>query len=392
VSVRLSSAQAGAARPAAGGAAAASAAPLRVAFVISGLLAAGAERQLTALAHRLVARGHPVLVVSITAGGAQAEPLRRGGVEVVDLGVRPGRLPNPWTAWKGIRHLLAWRADVVHSFMFHATLLARLLGVLRRPALQVSSVRTSGEHRGVRALGYRLTDRLCDVVTHVTADEAEAFVARRVTRRRVVVIPNGVDLSRPVLPRAPREPGAPFRWIAVGRLQPAKDYPGLLAAFRRVLDAGCAAELSIAGEGAVRQALEDEVRRLGLEGSVRLLGHRDDVERLFAEADGYVLSSVREGMPNALLEASWAGLPVVATRVGAVEGIVAAFGNGAVVPPGDPGALADAMLDLMARSPAERERLGASGREGVRARHALDAMVDRWSALYAAAAGGRATA
>ena len=386
MSVRLPSASGGAAAGA--GVPPAPAAPLRIAFVISGLLAAGAERQLTALAHRLVARGHPVLVVSITAGGAQAEPLRRGGVEVVDLGVRPGRLPNPWTAWKGIRRLLAWRADVVHSFMFHATLLARLTALLRRPPLQVSSVRTSGEHRGARGLGYRLTDRLCDVVAHVTPDEAEAFVARRVTRRRVVVIPNGVDLSRAVLPRAPREPGAPFRWIAVGRLQPAKDYPGLLAAFRRVLDAGCAAELSIAGEGKLRQALEEEVRRLGLEGAVRLLGHRTDVERLFAEADGYVLSSVREGMPNALLEASWAGLPVVATRVGAVEGIVAALGNGTVVPPGDPGALAGAMLALMARSPAERERLGARGREGVRLRHGMDAMVDRWSALYATAREG----
>jgi glycosyltransferase involved in cell wall biosynthesis len=359
--------------------------PLRLAFVISGLRSAGAERQLTALAHRLVARGNAVLVVSIMAGGAQAEPLRSGGVEVVDLGLRPGRLPNPWTAWKGVRHLLAWRPHVVHSFMFHATLLARLAGLLRRPALQVSSVRTSGEHRGVRGLGYRLTDRLCDVVAHVAPDEAEAFVARRVTRRPVVVIPNGVDLSRAVLPRAPRAKGAPFRWIAVGRLEPAKDYAGLLAAFRRVRDAGAAAELWIAGEGGLQQALELEVRRLGLEEPVRLLGHRQDVERLFAEADGFVLSSTREGMPNALLEASWAGLPVVATRVGAVEGIVAALGNGTVVPPGDPEALAAAMLTLMGRSAAERELLGARGREGVRARHAMDAVVDRWWALYATA-------
>jgi glycosyltransferase involved in cell wall biosynthesis len=384
--VRASS-TAGGPRLAAAAPAALPAAPLRIAFVITGLRAAGAERQLTALARALRARGHEVLVVSIVEGDAQVEPLRRGGVEVVELDVRAGRVPNPWKVWKGIHRLLAWRPDVVHSFMYHATLLARLAGLLRRPPLQVSSIRTTGEHRGARAVGYRLTDRLCDVVTHVAPDGAEAFVANRVTRRRVVVIPNGVDLTRAAVPRAPREPGAPFRWIAVGRIEEAKDYPGLLAAFRRVLDAGAPAELWIAGEGTRRAELEAQLARLRLEGRVRLLGHRDDVEHLFAAADAFVLSSNREGMPNALLEASWAGLPVVATAVGAVPSIVEALGNGAVVSPRNPEALAAAMLALMERAPAERQRLGARGREGVREGHGMEAVVDRWLALYASAAG-----
>lgn len=359
-----------------------------MAFVITGLGPGGAERQLSALATRLRERGHAVLVLSILAGGTHVEPLRRAGVEVVDLGVLPGRLPRPWTAWRGFRRLLAWRPDVVHSFMFHAALVARFAGFLRRPPLQVTSVRTTGEHRGARALGYRLTDRWCDVVAHVAPGEAEAFVARRVTRRPVVVIPNGVELSA-ASPAAARPPGAPFRWIAVGRLEEAKDYAVLLDAFARVLRGGSVAELWIAGEGSLRPALERQAAALGLEDRLRLLGHRADVEALLAEADAYVLSSRREGMPNALLEASWAGLPVVATAVGAAPSLVARLENGEIVPPRDPAALAEAMVALMARSGAERRHLGERGRENVRAAYGIEAAVDRWCALYASAVPAR---
>jgi glycosyltransferase involved in cell wall biosynthesis len=362
---------------------------LRVAFVITGLGPGGAERQLLLLSSRLRRRGWPVLVVSL--GGATGlEPAFADcGVEVVYASGRQAHAPGGRALLRTAALLRRWRPDVVHGFMFHANVFTRLLRPFLPGAVNVSSVRTSGEHAGVRARVYRLTDALCDLVTHVSPTEARDFVARRVTRpAKAVWMPNGVETG----PAPARVAEArPFRWVALGRLEEAKDYPLLLQAFARVAEP---AELWIAGAGSLRPALEAQVARLGLDGRVRLRGHLPSAEVL-AQADGYVLSSRREGMPNALLEAAGAGLPVVVTSVGAVPEVMARLRNGLVVPSGDAGALAEAMREVMRMDSAERERLGARGREGVVRGFAMDQAVDRWCALYHAAAAlrqGRAVA
>lgn len=356
----------------------AAAGPLRVAFLITGLGPGGAERQLLLLSSRLHARGWPVLVVSLGGGTGLEEAFRQAGVPVVLAAGRPGRAPGPWALLRTARLLRRWRPDVVHGFMFHASVLARLLRPALPGALQVSSVRTSGEHAGPRGWVYRLTDGLCDVVTHVSPAEARDFVARRVARAAGTVwIPNGVETGEP--PARPVE-ARPFRWVALGRLEEAKDYPLLLEAFARVA-ARVPAELWIAGEGSLRPALEAQVARLGLGERVRLPGHRPAAEVL-ARADGFVLSSRREGLPNALLEAAGAALPVVATAVGAVPDVMDRLRSGRVVPPGDAQALAAAMLEVMEMDPAERARLGAQGRAAVVRDFAMDQVADRWCALY----------
>lgn len=361
------------------GTAAAPPEPLRIAFLIAGLGPGGAERQLLLLSSRLHARGWPVLVVSLGAGSELEAAFRARGIEVVVPTGRPGRVPGPLTLLRAARLLRRWRPDVVQGFMFHASLLARLFRLAVPRALNVTSIRTSGEHAGRRAWLYRLTDPLCDMVTHVSPAEARDFVARRVTpARKAVWIPNGVEAGPP-LARA-RGGDRPFRWVAVGRLEEAKDYPLLLDAFARVA-AEVPAELWIAGEGSLRPELEGRIGRLGLAGRVHLRGHVASGDVL-GGADAFVLASRREGMPNALLEAAGAALPVVATSVGAVPEMMARLCNGRVVPPGDAAALAGAMIEMTRMDPAERDRLGANGREAVVEGFAMDQVTDQWCALY----------
>ena len=136
--------------------------------------------------------------------------------------------------------------------------------------------------------------------------------------------------------------------------------------------------LLFAGEGPLRRELE----RAGghaAETNVRLLGYRSDVRRVLAAADFFVLSSDREGLPFAVLEAMALGLaPVVSDAAGRVEAVGDA---GIVVPRGDWPALAEAFRRL-AEDPAERARLGAKSRERVSRLFAADRMVERTRLVY----------
>ncbi|MGZ4415269.1 MAG: glycosyltransferase, partial [Gaiellaceae bacterium] len=151
------------------------------------------------------------------------------------------------------------------------------------------------------------------------------------------------------------------RLISVGRLAAPKDWSTLLWALAR-LEPETFSELVIVGDGPERERVEDELARRSLAGRVRLLGERDGVPSLLADADVFVLASRSEGLPLSVIEAMAAGLPVVASDVGGLRELVLESQTGVLVPSGDPAALADALRPLL-RDRALRRRLGSAGRE-----------------------------
>ena len=206
---------------------------------------------------------------------------------------------------------------------------------------------------------------------------------RAVPRRKIQVIPNGIDttLFRPdsALRAAWRERlgvNGGFVWVAAGRLMWKKDYPSLLRAFA-ALHGG---ELLIAGSG----PQESELRTLAGELAVepRFLGRVDDMPGLLNAADGFVLSSVVEGLPVALLEAAACGLPAVATAAGGAAEAMVDGESGFVVPPGDPAALAGAMRQLFTMSPEARAEMGRRARQHVEERFDIGRVADRWDRVY----------
>src|SRR5262249_5591200 len=139
--------------------------------------------------------------------------------------------------------------------------------------------------------------------------------------------------------------GAPVV-LAVGSLTPVKNHAGLVEAFARVTAALPEARLVIAGDGPLRAALQAQADALP-GGRVALLGDRDDVPRLLAAADVFVLSSRSEGLSLSLVEAHGAGRACVATDVGGNGEVLVHGETGLLVPPGEPAALADALLALL---------------------------------------------
>jgi len=350
----------------------------------------GADKQILSAAGEMQARGHEVLIVSLTRLGPMGLEAQGAGIPIRSLEMRRG-FPDPRGLARLVRIVRTWRPDVLHSHMLHANLMARVVRLLAPVPALVSTIHSINEGGSLQRASYRWTNRLADHMTIVSEAAADRFITRGVIPRELLtVVPNGVDTDHfRHVPAGARESirrplglDHEFVWLAVGRFETAKDYPNMLRGFAKVRKAQPRAVLLLAGRGSLQEETETLARELGLGDGVRFLGVRQDVAELMSAADGYVMSSAWEGMPIVLLEAAAAGLPIVATRVGGNAEVVRENESGFLVPARDPGALAAAMLRLIALPDAERRSLGERGREHVRASYGLSRVVDRWLEVY----------
>ncbi len=229
------------------------------------------------------------------------------------------------------------------------------------------------------AAGLREAER--DALGHARAviatSEATAETLRReygVPPDRVVVAPPGTDPAPPAA-----RLGVPPHVLALGTVTPRKGHDVLVAALARIADLPwrCTIAGSFDRAPETAAALRAQVAARGLAGRIRLAGEVADAGALYAAADLFVLASRHEGFGMAYAEALMRGLPVVGTRAGAIPSVVPEAA-GALVPPDDPGALAEALARLLA-DPAARD--AASG-----AALAAAARLPRWEATAGAVA------
>jgi sugar transferase (PEP-CTERM/EpsH1 system associated) len=224
-------------------------------------------------------------------------------------------------------------------------------------------------------------------VSHDLYDWLKATV--RVPENKLVFIPNGVDTDRF---RPGRDLALRREWGiaddefvvgAVGRLDPIKNYEGLITAIRSLNTTGHKVRLVIAGDGPERANIENQLRSPLVPEPI-LLGARTNIERLYAAFDLFVLNSFGEGMSNTLLEAMASGLPTVCTDVGGNGELVADRERGILITPGDDRALAEAIGQYIS-SPGMRAAHGHNARCFVAQHFSLEQMIHRYVALYESA-------
>ena len=348
---------------------------LRVCHVMSADLWAGAEVQVATVASYLVDAPELDLTAVLLNDGPLAAELRRLGVPVTVIDERTNNALEILTALT--RYFRARPVDVVHTHRGKDTVLgalaARLAGVR-------GLVRTVHGHRepmrGWDRVKFGVYEALDTWTLRCFADRVVA-VSRRLARSlddggygpgTVVPIPNGVDVER-IRSSRPREdvrralgidPMAGVIGI-VGRLTPVKGHDLFLRAARHILDEAPRTRFLIVGDGPLRTELERTARELGVAEACVFAGARMDVYDLVGAMDAFVLSSLHEGSPMALLEAMALGTPVVATAVGGVPEILAQGTTGLLVGGQDANGLAAACLELLgdperARAMAERAR------------------------------------
>lgn len=293
------------------------------------------------------------------------------------------------------RLMREFRPAIVHTHTAKAGMLGRLAARLAGVPVVVHTyhghvlrgyfgpVKTAC-FRGMERLLGSLSNALLAVSESVKQDLIGLGVARA---SKIRVIPLGLDLeplARP-LPRGILRREAAIRDDAplvgmVGRLVAIKDIPTFLAAARLVHDSLPTCHFALVGDGQERALLEERVAKLGLSGVVRFFGWRRDMEAVYGDLDVVVNSSRNEGTPVSLIEALAAGRAVVATRVGGTPDLLG-DDRGLLVPPGDPAALASAILECL-RDPAAAAARARAGQRHVLQHHAVSRLIADIDGLY----------
>jgi glycosyltransferase involved in cell wall biosynthesis len=366
----------------------------KILFVIPGLRQGGAERQLLELMRRLPARFTPTLCVydgtQIHYGGElpAGEPRHVLGLERM----------TP----RGLRSLArvieAERPDILHSYRDRSNLWTRVAMAVH--GVRVPVVIVSVRNRNLDPLNLLAEEHLIDSTDLVLANSEgirrELVGRARVPADRIQVIPNFIDTGRFHPPSPEERQAARARWelgdelalLLPGRLTPQKHQAGLMFALWKLRREGrLPAHARILLAGRTRAAVYTRVVRalvklFGLQGQVRFLGPVTEMVSLYHAADGLLLPSLYEGMPNAVIEGQVSGLPAVVSRAANEDALVVDGEGGLEVPTADSDALAEAIARLCGMTAEERADMGRRGHARVTRMLDQEAILGRIVALY----------
>ena len=363
-----------------------------VLHLITGLDAGGAETTLTRVVTQLDPQRHRSVVVSMTGPGALGRVLSDAGIELFSLGMRRG-LPDTRGLTRFAAILRQVRPDIVQTWLYHADLLGLVSRLATRARWRLFWNVRCADMVGFAALRRLLawSSRIPELVVVNSLAGLRFHRELGYAPRRWVYIPNGCDTAAFRFDEKSRRM-LRAQWaiseqeVVIGlsaRYDPMKDHDNFLDAAALLAARGCEAIFVVVGPGAdpVNQSLVDAIARRGLGDRVRLLGHRDDMARVYSAFDIATLTSAYgEGCPNVLIEAMACGLPCAATDCGDAAELLGP--NGRIVQRRDPEALAAAWNQLITIGPRGREALGQAARQRAVQLYDLSNLTVQYDAIY----------
>lgn len=352
---------------------------MRIIEVIGSLQIGGAENQVVQLLNGWDSFFHEKHLVTFQSTNTHLSD--RVGADVIRHHVPLRRWRQIGCIFRLARLFRKIRPHVVQSHMFHTNvytvLAARLAGVPVVIATEHGkNLWKKSWHRWIERM---IVSPLVTCRVAVSEDIRDIRVeAHEVPEAKIVVIPPCVPI--PSDEGTYRE-GETIRIGAIGRMVEAKDYPTLIQAFASVIKSGVSAALIFLGDGPQRARLQDLAQEMLLSTCIHFPGFATDVGERLKTFDLVVFSSIREGIPVAMLEAMAAGIPIVATRVGGIPEVITDGMNGLLVESGSPEALAKAIARVAA-DPDLRKTLGRQGRQKVIALHSRESVCQRYENLF----------
>ena len=326
---------------------------MKICYVVSGDLWGGAEEQAFSLIKEIVENtDHSVDVITFN-DGLFARRVQQIGV---DVQVIDEKANNAFMLFRKIFFSLKGRSvDILHAHGLKEHLLAGLAG----RAASVHRIVRTFHGRGMLSSSLKKNiDKFCssflaDTLIAVSSELASHLVSRGFSDKKIKIIRNGinVDSLKENIHALPRDKQhfadeTTFIFGVVGRLVPVKGHRYLFAAFKRLLENDCIVRLLVLGNGPLEQEYRNAVRDMGITEQVCFLGFVDNPLDYVVDFDAFVMPSLNEGIPLALLEAMGLGVPVIASRVGGIPEVVNDGSTGLLVEPQSVDGLYNACLRL----------------------------------------------
>ena len=361
---------------------------MNILYLITGLGGGGAEKVVVELADQMFHLGHQVKIAYLKSG-VVVQPCSHE-IELIYLGLENFKLIR--TAYKNYKNLLEiFKPDVVHAHMVHANLFARVSRKFFPIPKLICTAHSNNEGGKLRMLAYKLTHHMASLTTNVSQAACKSFEKLGAAPQGgIATIYNGIDLNKfkfspenRINIRNELELDTNSVMIlAVGRFHDAKNYLGLIKAFKKVIEHHTQSLpiLIIAGDGELRNEIEELIQSLSLTKNVKLLGRRDDIPALMSAADIFVLSSNFEGFGLVVAEAMACETFVVATDCGGAKEVMG--GYGLMCPINDTNALVSKLISAIEMDHLERQKNNRLALEYIKNNFDLKNIVNQWLEIY----------
>ncbi|WP_296452548.1 glycosyltransferase [Rubinisphaera sp.] len=368
-----------------------SSSPLRILYVIPTLDQSGAEKQLQLLATGLAGNDYEIRVVALNRGGYYEKQLNKAGIQV-DILKKRFRI-DPVTHFRLKKIIRDFQPDIVHSWLFAANSHVRMIHKRNSRWKCIVSERCVDSWKA----GWQLQlDRRLIRSTHAmvvnSASVAEFYQQQGVPESLIRVINNGIDIPEKgssVQADATRKswrkryglPEDAYVVLSIGRLARQKRLDSLLWATHMLSLSEKNVHTVFAGDGPERERMSELIEKYEIEGWAHFLGHQNETDELFRNADAFWLGSDFEGQSNSLMEAMAWGLPVVVSDISPNRELVTDQMNGVIVPTEDSAAFAKAIRQFK-NDPELAKKLGHSARQTMQEKFSVSQMIEEHKQLY----------
>ena len=280
---------------------------------------------------------------------------------------------------------------VVRTHRYRSNLYGRLAAFLAGVPVIIASVHDNyrTDKRPKRRIMNRILSKITDKIVAVSEDVKEDIIRYdSINPSKIDVIPNGIDVERFNPEKNTTDIRKEFSLEDddivigfIGRIVPAKGLEYLLNALPYLKEEFKSIKLLIVGEGSLVEKLKESAKKNNIFDNILFTGRRRDIPEILASINIFVMPSIAEGLPNALLEAMAMGKPIVTTEVGGIPEIVKNGFNGLLVPPRDTLSLSKAIKELISNDRLAA-KLGQAARDLVHDNLSIKAIAQKWQSLY----------
>jgi glycosyltransferase involved in cell wall biosynthesis len=361
---------------------------INVVHLVEELTIGGLEKTLTAVVLNLNKKKYNVSVWCLREGGFFADKLVKEGIDVNILHISTSR--NPLSIYKLYRLLKSHKFDIIHTHAYSAGTIGRMSAFLAGVPVIISHNQNIYNYYNKY---YHFVERLLSYITDgiiCVSDVVKKFAneTQGIDTKKLVTIYNGIENVRSVSGKETsglrKELGIPVNYSVIGTIAQFSEKKGLGYLIRSasiLLKLRKDVNFLLVGDGTIMGELKQLCHNLKIGENVIFAGERGDIPEMLSLIDIFVLPSIREGLPLAILEAMACGKPVIATNVGGVPEVIKNGINGILVQPKDPDALHNAMKELL-NDAAKRKKMGREGMDICAKSFSSKVMVDRIEELY----------